>query len=537
MSRWSGSLLGSFLLALTLLLGLAPSQAAPERRVALVIGNGAYKSAPALDNPTTDARGVSTALKRIGFEVIEGYDLGFSEMRAKLAEFAAALPDSRAALVYYAGHGVSVEEENFLLPVDIALKSVTDLDINAINIDLILRQMRREERVNVVILDACRDNPFAKELAASTKNRSAVADRGLSRIDVSAKGTLIAFATDPRSVAADGPRGGHSPFTAALLRHLETPGASIDTILNRVRADVWEATNKKQMPWVNTSLIGEFIMNPAPAPTLTLAVGQPSAAADPVAADPRVAQEQRMWDSAEKSNLPEDYKAYLDAYPTGAFAQMARNRIARAATEAPKAEPAKPAAAVVASAEPGRDIGKSAIDPVALKADPATADAEKSLALDKTMRTAVQQRLVVLGHGKVKPTGIFDPATRKAIAEWQSSRELAPTTYLGKVQFAALVEQSEPAYQRFLNAQKLAPKMPAQRSVRTEPKVSPGVAEAQRQRSMDAQAQADARRRAPPPNGPTPPPPSQSSGDAAAVGNFLGGVGMGLMLGGIRVRP
>ena len=250
-------------LGAAMVVGLADrSLAATERRVALVIGNGAYKRAPALENPTIDAKGMAAALRRIGFEVIDGYDLGFSEMRAKLSEFATALPDSKAALVYYAGHGVSVEEDNFLLPVDIELKSVTDLDINAINVDLVLRQMKREERVNVVILDACRDNPFARELAASTKNRSAVSDRGLSRIDVSAKGTLIAFATDPKSTAADGPKGSNSPFTHALLKHIETPGISIDTVLNRVRADVWEATNKKQMPWVNTSLIGEFIMNP-----------------------------------------------------------------------------------------------------------------------------------------------------------------------------------------------------------------------------------------------------------------------------------
>ncbi len=118
------------------------------------------------------------ALRRIGFEVIDGYDLGFSEMRAKLSEFATALPDSKAALVYYAGHGVSVEEDNFLLPVDIELKSVTDLDINAINVDLVLRQMKREERVNVVILDACRDNPFARELAAPPRTAPLSATAG-----------------------------------------------------------------------------------------------------------------------------------------------------------------------------------------------------------------------------------------------------------------------------------------------------------------------------------------------------------------------
>jgi uncharacterized caspase-like protein len=534
--------------------------AAPERRVALVIGNGAYRFAPALENPTIDARGVAAALRRIGFEVIDGYDLSFLEMRAKLSEFAGTIADTKAALVYYAGHGVSVEDENFLLPVDIALKSVTDLDINAINIDLILRQMRREERVNVVILDACRDNPFAKELAASTKNRSTVSERGLSRIDVSAKGTLIAFATDPKSVAADGPKGSHSPFTMALLKHIETPGASIDTILNRVRAEVWETTNKRQMPWVNTSLIGEFILNPAqPAATLTL--GGPTAATTPAttpvaATSDRVSQEQRLWDSAEKSNAADDYQAYLDAYPTGTFAQMAKNRIGRARLAlAPAAtDLAQPATVQREAGATPEAVAAAA----ALKAEVSTPVTEKTLGLKLAQRKELQQRLIVMGYDKLKVTGTFDEATRAAIGEWQKSRNLAPTTWLGKAQHAALIAQSEQAFQRFVNIQPLVPAV--SRTPKTPAPVSPGVRQARQERIQQERQQQERMRRARVQEEriqvervprervqrvradenarirrmeaedmqrakPSP---------AAEVGTFLGGVGVGILLNGVR---
>ena len=227
-----------------------------------MIGNGDYKTAPRLDNPPIDAKAVAASLKRLGFQVVEGYDLSMAQMRASVAEFSAALPDAKAAIVYYAGHGVSVDEENCILPTDIVLKSPTDLDLGAISISLLLKQMKREERVNVVILDACRDNPFAADLAHS-RSRSVVGERGLSRVEGDlARGTLIAFASDPKSTALDGRPGEHSPFTRALIDHLEDPGVPIDTVMNRVRSEVWETTNNRQLPWVNTSIIGEFSLNP-----------------------------------------------------------------------------------------------------------------------------------------------------------------------------------------------------------------------------------------------------------------------------------
>ena len=246
-----------------------PSAAAvqpSDKRVALVIGNGAYQNAVHLDNAVFDARAVADSFRKLGFQVVDGYDLDIDQMRAKVSEFSAALSDSKSALIYYAGHGISVDEENYLIPTDIVLKSPTDLDLNAISVSLLLKQMKRDDRVNVVILDACRDNPFAAMLAKQ-KTRSLVVERGLTPIDGDlARGTLIAFASDPKSTALDGPTGKHSPFTAAFLAHLFDPGVTIDTVMSRVRNDVWEKTGHRQLPWVNTSLIGEYELNPEPAP-------------------------------------------------------------------------------------------------------------------------------------------------------------------------------------------------------------------------------------------------------------------------------
>ena len=243
-----------------------------------MIGNGAYQNAIHLDNAAFDARAVADSFRKLGFQVVDGYDLDIDQMRSKVSEFSAALSDSKSAVIYYAGHGISVDEENYLVPTDIVLKSPTDLDLNAISVSLLLKQMKRDDRVNIVILDACRDNPFAAVLAKQ-KTRGLVVERGFTRIDGDfARGTLIGFASDPKSTALDGPTGAHSPFTEAFLAHLYNSGVTIDTVMSRVRNDVWEKTGHHQLPWVNTSLIGEYELNPQPAPEPSAESAKPAAA-------------------------------------------------------------------------------------------------------------------------------------------------------------------------------------------------------------------------------------------------------------------
>ena len=497
-----------------------------EKRVALVIGNSAYKSVVPLENPVTDAKAVSAALKRLGFEVIEGYDLGTLEMRNTLAQFSSALPESKAAMVYYAGHGVSVEDENFLIPTDLTLHSQTDLDLNAVSLSLVLKQMRREDRVNVVILDACRDNPFTTELQRGARNRSAVAERGLSRIDTDlAKGTLIAFATDPRSTALDGKPGDNSPFTKALLRHMEEPGISIDAVMNRVRADVWEETRQRQMPWVNTSIIGEFILNPVAAPRQQVAA-LTDVGASPIAnpASERLAQENKMWDSAERGNSSDDYRAYLEAYPNGVYSAMAKSRIARlsgsatAAVNPSTATAATTVAAVAAAPAPAMEAtrSKSQVNP-ALKAEQANQQTEKLMKLNLQARKEVQQRLIALGYDAGEPNGTFTPKTRDAIGEWQAKNELQSTKYLGPLQRQAVLDQSEEAWKRI---SMLRPDpAPATRKL-TPTREKPVRTVRTRVRSEDAPAPQRARQ-----------PAGQPGLDG--VGAFIGGMALGGALHGI----
>jgi hypothetical protein len=403
-----------------------------EKRVALVIGNGGYKIAPHLDNPANDARAIAETLRKLGFEVVDGYDLDVSEMRKAVSDFSATLPDAKSAVVYYAGHGVSVDGEDFLLPVDIDLKSPADLKIGAIDMSLVLEDMKREERVNIVLLDACHDNPFADELARS-KTPAAIGPRGLSPIQGElARGTLIAFATDPNSTALDGVQGRHSPFTEALLNHLADPGAPIDTVMMRVRTEVWEKTKHMQRPWVHSPLIGEFSFNPRAA----------TAAPEDTPWLVRLnwERESLLWESARHSNLSADYQAYLDAFPNGLFAPMAKNRIAALAaapttTWAPEAAP------------PTGPAGPSEKE---LKAEIGTYDTEKNLRFEAADRKEIQARLQVLQYYTGAIDGSFNEQTRQAIEEWQKKHQFVPTGMLGPVEIAALQAESEEMYQLYL---------------------------------------------------------------------------------------
>jgi uncharacterized caspase-like protein len=432
-----------------------------EKRVALVIGNGAYQNAIRLDNAVFDARAVAEAFRKLGFQVVDGYDLDIDQMRAKVSEFSAALSDSRSAVIYYAGHGISVDEENYLIPTDIVLKSPTDLDLNAISVSLLLKQMKRDDRVNIVILDACRDNPFAAELAKH-KTRALVVERGLSRIDGDlARGTLIAFASDPKSTALDGPAGQHSPFTEAFLDHVSDQGVTIDTVMSRVRNEVWEKTRHNQLPWVNTSLIGEYELNPqapkaADKSAESLAPGGALGGAGQT-------QENLLWESAQHSNLSADYQAYLDAFPGGVFAQMAKNRIA--SMQAARASP--PASQTLAVAEPPGPKEDEREN------DVGTVETESALNLGPAGQKEVQQRLAVLELYKGPGTGALDQETRSALAEWQKKRSFAPTSFLNSAQFAALKADSEIEYQKFLAAQPQAQPAAQEAPRRTAVKPSP----------------------------------------------------------------
>jgi TPR repeat protein len=244
-----------------------------ERRVALVVGNSAYQHAPKLENPKNDAADLSKSLRALGFEVVEGHDLDRKSMENAISQFADKIKTAKLAGFYYAGHGLQVDGRNYLVPVDGRIERAADLNTGAVSLDYVLEQMDKDQRVNLVFLDACRDNPLFNSIDLNLETRNARSGTGLAQVKSSID-TLIVFATQPDNVALDG-AGRNSPFTSALLKHIQTPNAEISTVMKRVRSDVVEATGQKQIPWDHSSLRSDVVLakvaGPAPANVASLA--------------------------------------------------------------------------------------------------------------------------------------------------------------------------------------------------------------------------------------------------------------------------
>ena len=246
--------------------GLAVTAGAAPRKLALVIGNGSYGAVTALPNPPRDARLLVQQLREIGFETAEGIDLTHAEMRQRIDAFLLKAPSASIALIYYAGHGVQIDGKNYLVPVDANLRDGRQSIGELIDLDFIMAGLDDRLRANVIMLDACRNNPFEPTATQQAdKGRSLVVrsglapQAGLSTGGTQGAGTLLAFATAPGQIALDG-AGSNSPFTSALGRHITTPGLELQQMLTRVRSEVVAATGGKQVPWSNSSLLGEVYL-------------------------------------------------------------------------------------------------------------------------------------------------------------------------------------------------------------------------------------------------------------------------------------
>jgi uncharacterized caspase-like protein len=224
------------LIASLLCILLSAGSALADKRVAFVVGNGAYKNVAQLPNPPVDAKAMAAVLRNVGFEVVEGSNLTRDKMtEKKLLDFGKRAQGADVAVFYYAGHGIAISGTNYLLPVDADIKSEMDVKLGAaINIDLTLDQTMGDAKVKLVFLDACRDNPFAAKIKA-TATRSVAVGQGLAEMK-SGEGTLIAFATGPGQTALDGQEGQNSPFTRALIAHITEPGVEIQQAMTEVRA-------------------------------------------------------------------------------------------------------------------------------------------------------------------------------------------------------------------------------------------------------------------------------------------------------------
>ena len=411
------------LAAAGLLLALAVPALA-EQRVALVIGNATYAHAPRLANPLNDAADIGDALNRLGFAVTKLENANQADLRQGLLAFTRAASAAEVAVVFYAGHGIEVDQRNFLVPVDARLSSDQDVEFETVPLELVMRSVARASGLRLVILDACRDNPFAVSMQRAGATRSV--GRGLARAEPAGE-TLVAYAAKGGTVASDGD-GRNSPYSRALLAHLEEPGLEVGLLFRKVRDAVLAATGGRQEPFVYGSLSSRGVYLTArlePDPSVeTGEANEPVSerlTAEQMAAQ-RLAAERELlfWESVKDSTNPADTQAYLDRYPGGTYEVLARNRLeALQRPEAPSAVPEADAESM-----------------------------EDKLELSRADRRLIQLGLLAAGLDLGKADGWIGDRTRAALRQWQASRGEAVTGYLDVKSAKVLLASGEQAAAR-----------------------------------------------------------------------------------------
>jgi hypothetical protein len=381
-------LLLTVLLLASLSAVLVCSPAAAQRRVALVIGNAAYRNAATLQNPKNDAMDVADALKRIGFETIVGIDLDKGGMEEKEISFARAVRDAEVGLVYYSGHAMQFGGTNYLMPVDAFLHDEADMR-RLVRVDDLVADLKQAKNLRILVLDSCRDNPLAEELSRSIEVTRGTVDRGLARI-IPPSGTIISYATQAGRTAADG-RGRNSPYTMAFLKNIEA-NEEIGAIFRHITADVYTATQSKQLPELYFSLIGDFYLNGRPPDNVLAAAG---GVVTPPAATDQVGIEVAFWNSIKNGKNPQLFEAYLRRYPSGAFADIAKITL--------------------------EELKTAALNSAAEQAD------DKIEISDPGLFKEVRERLYELNFDPGPFEGSYTEAARGAIREFELQNHLAQT--------------------------------------------------------------------------------------------------------------
>ena len=304
----------SILSVLLFCIGMIPAAQANPQRLALVVGNSNYDIGP-LGNPVNDAALMEATLRELGFTVTRIDDADRVTFERAVVSFSRDVRNAgndTIGLFYYAGHGVQANGENYLIPVDAQVADLLDLRIQAIDVSTVMASLEAAgNRLNIVILDACRNNPF--------RSIQRSASRGLAKIDAP-YGTLVAYATAPGDVALDGD-GRNSPYSLALAKAMKLPGLQIEQVFKRTRIEVMERTGQRQIPWESSSLVGDFAFNTAGASAAAIDTSSSASSAD-------ATNDRLFWESIRDSDNPAMFEAYLNAYPNGSFAPLARIRLA-----------------------------------------------------------------------------------------------------------------------------------------------------------------------------------------------------------------
>ncbi len=409
------------------------------RRVALVVGNGAYQNALHLPNPPNDAKAVATALRGLDFEVIEAVDLDQPDMIAKVDEFSAKLEGADAGLFFYAGHGLQVGGENYLVPIDARLQREAQVRLQTLPLQTVLATMEATVATRIVLLDACRDNPLANRLKSSlVASRSSAVGQGLAEIRT-AVGTLIAYATGPGDVASDG-TGTHSPFTGALLKHISTPGIEIRQVFGRVRDEVLKQTGERQVPWDSSSLRGEFYfkrLEPTiPAPSTQLA----SPTSTITAYDGR---DREAFEVIAESRRAHDFVIFLQHFPESILRPFAQSRLEELTKfEVNTPQPLNDNGDKSLSSEVSTITTSSSPSPtVDVLADLRSAEASLNISRDEWRK--LQQSLTALGFDTRGADGRPGSNTRHAIMNWQSSKAVIANGYFGPLQRELIVSEAK----------------------------------------------------------------------------------------------
>ena len=296
-----------------------------DKRVALVIGNSSYRNVAKLTNPANDAAAVAAMFKSAGFNTVESkLNLTVSELRKALRDFGNTSRDADVAVVYYAGHGIELDGTNYLIPVDATLETDTDVLDETLSLDRVMVAVEPAKQLRLIVLDACRDNPFAKNMKRTMASRAI--GRGLAKVEPTSPNTVIAFAAKAGSTASDG-TGKNSPFAVALVEHLAKPGLDLQRAFRYVRDDVLKATNNAQEPYTYTSLGGDDV------PLVPAVPAKPAAPAVAAPADQNATM-RRDYEFALQIGSKPVWDAFIEQYPSGFFTALAKAHRDKLAAEA-----------------------------------------------------------------------------------------------------------------------------------------------------------------------------------------------------------
>jgi len=435
-SPGSSKLRQFFLAAALLLLVCQPAFA--EKRVALVLGNSAYQNVARLPNPVNDGTVIAATLKNAGFDVVDSrHDLPAAETRRALRDFADRARDADIAVVYYAGHGIEVDGTNYLIPVDAKLERDTDVYDEAFSLDRVLLAIEPAKQLRLVILDACRDNPFAKTMKRTVASRAI--GQGLAKVEPTSPNMLIAYSAKAGSTALDGDSK-NSPFTMALAKHLTTPGLDVRRAFGFVRDEVLKTTSYRQEPFVYGSLGGEDV------PLVPVkATGSP--------ANPQ-ADIRRDYELAQQIGNKAALNAFLTQYPDGFYAELARSQRAKiaaedarvAATEKARLAEQERARLAAEGAQKGQqakaEADAKAAEQARIAAEKAKQVAQEQVAAAEQKRTAIETSAA--GKAPESKTSENKASENKVVADNKAADQVAAgPPAAGKTQPANLAALSD----------------------------------------------------------------------------------------------